>query len=202
MNAGLDTAPAEEAEADNIDYTNGEHRAPVQKREPGEPEHTTDQNKPPVTEDNWREVLNTAAKPEGKFYKPVGELPSSYLEWFYSDSGTGAYWKKNPREFGADQKRVHDAMQFAIAAKKAAKENAEVNQERKDPEPKQEPKAPAGAVAMLETMIKAKKIDRAAFMETAQELEFIPDLMSDLTDAQAEKIIANFQNLVETTEAK
>lgn len=198
MNAGLDTAPAEEAEADNIDYGSGHHRAPVQPRGEGDEipmKHTTDPA-PEIYSTNWRDLLNAAADPLGRYYKPVGQLSTVYLKWFREDpKGVYANWKARPQD---EIPGLRSAIEFAWAAKLQKTEQPA----GETPAAKKEPTPATGSVQMMEKMIEKMGVNRDAFIETAIELEFLDNAMDDITDAHAERIMANFDNLKETTEAK
>jgi len=180
-------------------------RAPVQPRQPGDEDgipmkHVTDAA-PDVTESNWREFLNSAADPNGRYYKPVGELPTAYLKWFREDpKGVYANWKTRPQD---EIPGLKTAIEFAWAAKHQKVEKPATDKPAEKPaEPKSEPAPVAGNVQMLEQMIAAKKVNRDAFLETAMELAIIDNLMADITPEIATELIERFSEIQETTEAK
>jgi len=183
---------------------NEPNRAPVQPKGEGDDnipmKHVTDAA-PDVNESNWRDFLNTAADPNGRYYKPVGELPTAYLKWFREDpKGVYANWKTRPQD---EIPGLKTAIEFAWAAKHQKVEKPATDKPAEKPaEPKSEPAPVAGNVQMLEQMIAAKKVNRDAFLETAMELAIIDNLMADITPEIATELIERFSEIQETTEAK
>jgi hypothetical protein len=201
MNVGLDTAPAEEVQADNAHYEERrEPYTPTEVKQPAPNPETMFEPDPEVTEANWREIINTGTKTESR-RKPIGELPRPYVEWFLSHepehAGKGMvdFWKKNPAAFGPEERKVWTAMVFAMNshhARKAAEAAGET------PAPAAEnPAASKDAFSMLVKMINKSGYGTTEILKAAHDLAITQEFTDEPTDAEAQEMIAHFSEIVD-----